>query len=1783
MLRNHRYLTLDVFDYNGNKICPLYDSTIDPSGQAVNVFVTTKRNGWKELSFTIPSTCKTADGEEENYRLEYLISDYRVRLVDDKGVDWFLLSEPKINHKAFSKDVQVTAGHISQLLKTKNLGLEFSDEAGNNVGTAEQLLATILDGTGWSVGHVAKFFEKDGITEKIRSMKASAKTGAFSLITKMCDLFEAKPIFHGEGRIVDIVPLNPFSRPVNGEMPDLSDVDDVVELYYGRNIKNVVRQVNTENLITKLYAYGSFGDDVTGYCGVDEIEFRIARLTLGSRIPAGQTFYFSVLDDTGIEVTYNFTASEDIEKSDILKLSFYDRASLLYLWNENTEKAIRIHKGVNGNKLNATVEYGTQRNYFSFIMDYSYYDDVGLLTDEAVSAIAQYQQRGAVLQKNTLDKSAEMNSVLQTLSETIGSVDFCKLNVTAVASGPNGHLLTLTGNPDDLGVIYRTDYDAIKRDRFKWYASTGIKPTGESLNSEASVLYIAHNTNPITWNKVYLKKIESNADNIVLTLWTDDSATISTSDDFFLFATNSVNGYLGAYETADESAVITLENAVKVVTTNHPVYFSKTSPIISSKDLNGYGWWCKYSDDETVSELYFCYSDLNDNGWNKVVVSDQKPLLQDGTYWYDWKKVVLYRNSGSDWVELKAESETSGVIGDVDYSVKDKVVESFSSVYRYMLTRDKYYKGQYQKLTHTASSAKPLGNYYIKDIYNHYYVFTTTSNLASGDSVTYNTTENHVVQNVSGNETIIEMKTYRFDSVKYHPENVCETGLSYSDGGFTSSFLPVYPSTTYLHVNIPTGTKISYFNKKNNPIGQPTGITGNGSFSTPENVWFIKLEGTATEAQMKSIRIYYQNYATAIIAEDETYEYIGSVVGSGELKGIIPLMQKFVDNADEAYIDKYQALKAAQEEFKQLENSMIELLGDLYREGYWQKTDYVNGDEQKLFDDAVENLDELAKPDVSYNISYLDRYSSVDDYVVESTTNAAWPDLSIMSAAHLVDPEININCWAYFDEINKCYDQPQKTTIKINTKMSTIGQHSFTDVMTHIANVAQEVKGKESIYSRAAALTGSGQLAAERLQGVIDANKLLITGGSSTWYTDNRGNIVFVSSDGSSAMTLTGNGFAIANSKDVWGDWNWRTFGTGDGFSADEITTGYLSAERIEAGSIVTDHLHASVGQELNISSNKALSIFATTDGQKPAGSVLTDGSIIEVKNDKINVASSGSVNLTGADVNVSGSGSVNVSGGSGVNVASDGTVNINGGAINVVSNGKINLTSGTLDIKSGGKISVTSAESIVIGTGTLQGNLNTLQSNIDDKYTIVNGIGINEDGVVVSGKTIKLLTSSGVAGNIYLGNANNVLTSSGVLSLSGGNILLDGPNNTVTIGNGGGTVNIGTSGNGTINLANYKVVSDTATVSYASKMSTSGITSSSSSSKTLTWKQTDSDGTEKDSTFTISYNYSIATINKTSLPSIQNGQQMEFVYQDRGLSIYADTTTDKAILTPSVTDGHLLGWHTINAQNVGATNLSATTLCSDNIYMGTDLVATQKWSIEMVSNILADNSELITGVKSRADSAYWKAAKKPVLNLSDNGNGSYTLSVTTGGGTSESVNFNKAAIGNISLRATGGGSDNFTVECGTFLESGFSAIKSEYVRGKLSNSPYSTSSYVSLMFGDTPYGQVRVGDVYTAGFNSVTVSAGSWANGSCRITASNGKYVNVSIPNVSMSQGSWISGSKLVSAYHGSSGQLGSTTVSLPDTASFSWSNPAQGYARVTVTIGGKSYSDSRDVSSYG
>ena len=299
-------------------------------------------------------------------------------------------------------------------------------------------------------------------------------------------------------------------------------------------------------------------------------------------------------------------------------------------------------------------------------------------------------------------------------------------------------------------------------------------------------------------------------------------------------------------------------------------------------------------------------------------------------------------------------------------------------------------------------------------------------------------------------------------------------------------------------------------------------------------------------------------------------------------------MTDFYQIADRTYQQYYDAMVAAQKAQKELELELVEALGDMYREGYWQKADYVDGDEAKLYGDGLENLEKIAKPETSYDINYLNLYDSNQDgfeYGADETAaKTYWPIIRADFGIHIVDPDIGVSQWAFVDKIEDCYDMPWKTKISVNTNLSTIAQHSFTDVMTHIADVASQVNGKMEIYDRAQEIGPNGSIAASNLSGTLDAFTNQISGGASSWYTDEKGNMMFVAADEKSAMMLTGKGLMIASDKDEYGDWNWRTAATGTGIVADTITAGLIAAERI-----VTAQLMSYLNENLELSSNSSI------------------------------------------------------------------------------------------------------------------------------------------------------------------------------------------------------------------------------------------------------------------------------------------------------------------------------------------------------------------------------------------------------------------------------------------------------------------------------------------------------------------------------------------------------------------------------------------------------------------
>lgn len=1368
-------VSIDIFDYSNTLVCPLYSSENELSGGAADVVITFQRNGAKTLSFTLPDTMIDDSGQNvENFRCEYLKADYLIRVydsdcrLDGDDTDFFIISEPKIVHQNMSATRTVTCDHVSALLKTKNLGLVFSDTEGNNVGKAEEILKTILEGTNWSIRtidgelDVDTFFEKHRYIDyndpesvdkniKRRTLVASERTGAFNLISKLCDLFEARAIYHGKDRTVSMHLMNPFSKEDNVKTI-ASKADTIYELHYGKNVKTITKTLNTENLTTRLYAYGAYGDYVNGYCNIDEVSHNEWAFDIGIDLVEGSEYTFETMDNMYIKRRRYFTAPFDISSGTRLLWSELDPASMMYIWVESKNTAIKVYEkqqSMVATDISTPVARIEKQNYFPCLMDFSYYDEIGLFKDEHLQQLAKYQRESPDALKLVDDRTTKMAEDNVILYETIGANDFVKL-AGPDDKGKNGPTFSFTRKVyfdipknyltiDFTGLDYTSEYMKKEKDWFTWRPVTdGFKKDGSPLNAEASCVYIIRPVSAelMTHECYYIMEGDRKSGQIIVSC-TDEVHDLNyfNGSRVYVFSRLSTNGYLGAIEIALKGIVQTMESETKYVRTTHPVHIlneSKPDPDkASGTDAYAWAWRYRYTDGKEMRSLKFSLASLYNGEWYPVMWGRIMPENRPGTWFYNWATKKLYFSYPEEhtteegiplygyWVEINDIDSNSSI---------SSMVNSFAVVIKNCLEYNAKMFGIYEKYQYKVNMsfnyetpAMIKGNYAWLSPDDDYFLFETEKEINNGTVLTFDTKT--LLTSHDNLDNPYTTHKVGFDSVTYMPVNAAigkpvtqDTWLN--DGReepttlySTSGFIPVYNDAAYI-VNASTGY-VALYDQFNNYI--ETHIFSSGIFDTrcekpnkktmyvrlvimnsmmsdlsnlsvtidgfinqkikasyeeqlPQPSWApsyavrsqhvnlaydletIEWEGhyctngipvsfghmycinhgtyniSFYDADENLVGSYNPNYPTSMYSyfnvpygathctvcrltnspldvhlsgpdrifalEDELYEvlaepYITDGIEKNIKKGLIPLLTTFAETADTVYIDDYNAVKEAQAVVDDKLQKFVDATGYMYREGWMQKNDYVDGDEQKLYDDGLETLREIAWPEEKYDISFINTDA------VPNWNDVINPVITAASAIHIIDDDIGISKWAFVDKLAWCVDQPWKTQLQVNTNLSTITSHTFADVMQHIAEVSNTMSGKDALYKRAAYLNNYGEYLADNLEGQISLDKVKLTGVASTLTQDDNGNFVLEAVDGSSAIIISSAGIGVATSRNEDGDWNWRTCTTGEGISADLITSGTLRASLIQAGLITTEMLAAPVGSELNVYSNKSVRLVA--------------------------------------------------------------------------------------------------------------------------------------------------------------------------------------------------------------------------------------------------------------------------------------------------------------------------------------------------------------------------------------------------------------------------------------------------------------------------------------------------------------------------------------------------------------------------------------------------------------
>lgn len=152
------------------------------------------------------------------------------------------------------------------------------------------------------------------------------------------------------------------------------------------------------------------------------------------------------------------------------------------------------------------------------------------------------------------------------------------------------------------------------------------------------------------------------------------------------------------------------------------------------------------------------------------------------------------------------------------------------------------------------------------------------------------------------------------------------------------------------------------------------------------------------------------------------------------------------------------------------------------------------------------------------------------------------------------------------------------------------------------------------------AIRSDGTVVGEQIQGLIDGVKAQMRAQSSAARKSNVRAVLFEDLDEQSptygALCLGTMGFQIASKRTVDGrEWDWKTFGTGQGFVADLIVAGTMFADRIRGGELMSEnYIEGLEGFKLDLNKGiiKAAQLLIETSaiGRVERGFRFNDGNL---------------------------------------------------------------------------------------------------------------------------------------------------------------------------------------------------------------------------------------------------------------------------------------------------------------------------------------------------------------------------------------------------------------------------------------------------------------------------------------------------------------------------------------------------------------------------------------------
>ena len=257
-------------------------------------------------------------------------------------------------------------------------------------------------------------------------------------------------------------------------------------------------------------------------------------------------------------------------------------------------------------------------------------------------------------------------------------------------------------------------------------------------------------------------------------------------------------------------------------------------------------------------------------------------------------------------------------------------------------------------------------------------------------------------------------------------------------------------------------------------------------------------------------------------------------------------------------------------------------------------------DRKKLLEQAKKKLEELSEFKVTYKCDVLVLNKLLEDRQHEG--------IELGDTVAIIDKDINIRIRARVVERKSYLNSTKPDEIVLGNFIE--------DYATQQAKIKSDLKSiSNTINEQGQAITDlkNFDFYASIVQELND--RINATGGYVYISKDGQGLITYdkpIDKNPTKAIQLKGGAIRIANSKKSDGTWNWTTFGTGDGFTADVINAGTLNANLVRTG--ILQDKNAKSFLNLDTGEFNFGDIIKSVDGR----SIVEGAAIDEIDGDKI-------------------------------------------------------------------------------------------------------------------------------------------------------------------------------------------------------------------------------------------------------------------------------------------------------------------------------------------------------------------------------------------------------------------------------------------------------------------------------------------------------------------------------------------------------------------------------------